>query len=138
MSLWASWFGTPTEEKREQYRALYHDLKNQLSNFNSKLRTMEGKVDNYMGSRPGMSESFIPEDVFSGSERNVKSKIESVRNNQSTDAKKLSRAVDAAYQRYQHYARLAEQERLVREAEQRRQAERRRREMAARNRRNRR
>ena len=40
MSLWASWFGTPTEKKREQYRALYHDLKNQLSNFNSKLRTM--------------------------------------------------------------------------------------------------
>lgn len=138
MSLWASWFGTPTEKKREQYRALYHDLNNQLNDFNTKLRTMKGKVDNYVGGRPGMSESFIPEDVFSGSERNVKNKIEAIRNNQSTDATRLSRAVDAAFQRYQHYARLAEQERIAREAEQRRQAERRRREMAERNRRNRR
>lgn len=136
MSLWDLWFGTPTEKKREEYRALYDDLNSQLTNFKAKLKTMEGKVEQYIGSRPDISESFIPEDVFSASERNVKFKIEAVKSNQSSDMARLSQAVDAAYQRYQYYARLAEQERLEREAEQRRQAERRRREAAERNRRN--
>ena len=36
---------------------------------------------------------------------------------QSSDAKNLSSAVDAAYERYKYYDRLAEQERKEREAE---------------------
>lgn len=36
---------TDTEKKREQYKALYNDLNSQLKSFNSKLKTMEGKVD---------------------------------------------------------------------------------------------
>lgn len=135
MSFLDAWFGTPTEQKREQYKALYNDLNAYLTDFNAKLKTMEEKVSTYTGSRPTMSESFIPEDVFSVSEVSVKGKIDTVASHQSTDATKLSHAVDAAYQRYQHYARLAEQERLEREAEQRRQAERHRREIEERHRR---
>lgn len=126
MSLWDAWFGTPTEKKREQYKALYNDLKGQLRDFNAKLKTIEGKVDNYNHSRPTMSSSYIPEDVFSESEKNVHTKVESVRQTQSSDATSLSSAVDAAYERYQHYARLAEQERQEREAAAIRQAEERR------------
>lgn len=126
MSLWDAWFGTDTEKKREQYKALYNDLNSQLKSFNSKLKTMEGKVDSYNSSRPSMSLSFIPEDVFSDSEGRVKGKVDTVRTNQSSDAKSLSSAVDAAYERYKYYDRLAEQERREREAEARRQAEERR------------
>ena len=126
MSFLDTWFGTPTEKKREQYKALYNDLNSQLKSFNSKLKTMEGKVDSYSSSQPSMSLSIIPEDVFSDSENRVKTKVESVISNQSSDVSKLSRAVDAAYERYQYYARLAEQERREREAEARRQAEERR------------
>lgn len=126
MSFLDAWFGTPTEKKREQYKALYNDLNSQLKSFNSKLKTMEGKVDSYNSSRPSMSSSFIPEDVFSDSENRVKTKVGAVISNQSSDVRKLSRAVDAAYERYQYYARLAEQERREREAEARRQAEERR------------
>ena len=84
---------------------------------------MEGKVDSYNNSRPSMSTSYIPEDVFSDSEGRVKGKVDTVRTNQSSDAKNLSSAVDAAYERYKYYDRLAEQERKDREAEARRQAE---------------
>ena len=96
MSFLDTWFGTPTEKKREQYKALYNALNSQLKSFKAKLKTMEGKVDSYNSSH------------------------------QSSDVSKLSRAVDAAYERYQYYARLAEQERREREAEARRQAEERR------------
>lgn len=123
MSFWDAWFGTPTEKKREQYRTLYNDLNSQLKTFKSKLKTMEGKVDSYNNSRPSMSTSYIPEDVFSDSEGRVKGKVDTVRTNQSSDAKNLSTAVDAAYERYKYYDRLAEQERKEREAEARRQAE---------------
>lgn len=123
MSFWDAWFGTPTEKKREQYRTLYNDLNSQLKTFKSKLKTMEGKVDSYNNSRPSMSTSYIPEDVFSDSEGRVKAKVDTVRTNQSSDAKNLSSAVDAAYERYKYYDRLAEQERKEREAEARRQAE---------------
>lgn len=123
MSFWDAWFGTPTEKKREQYRTLYNDLNSQLKTFKSKLKTMEGKVDSYNNSRPSMSTSYIPEDVFSDSESRVKGKVDTVRTNQSSDAKNLSSAVDAAYERYKYYDRLAEQERKEREAEARRQAE---------------
>ena len=126
MSFLDTWFGTPTEKKREQYKALYNALNSQLKSFKAKLKTMEGKVDSYNSSRPSMSLSIIPEDVFSDSENRVKTKVESVISNQSSDVSKLSRAVDAAYERYQYYARLAEQERREREAEARRQAEERR------------
>lgn len=126
MSFLDTWFGTPTEKKREQYKALYSALNSQLKSFKAKLKTMEGKVDSYNSSRPSMSLSIIPEDVFSDSENRVKTKVESVISNQSSDVSKLSRAVDAAYERYQYYARLAEQERREREAEARRQAEERR------------
>ncbi|NMD84494.1 MULTISPECIES: hypothetical protein [Streptococcus] len=126
MSLWDAWFGTPTEKKREQYKTLYNDLNSQLKSFKTKLKMIEGKVDSYNSSRPSMSLSIIPEDVFSDSENRVKTKVESVISNQSSDVSKLSRAVDAAYERYQYYARLAEQERREREAEARRQAEERR------------
>lgn len=126
MSFLDTWFGTPTEKKREQYKALYNALNSQLKSFKAKLKTMEGKVDSYNSSRPSMSLSIIPEDVFSDSENRVKTKVESVISNQSNDVSKLSRAVDAAYERYQYYARLAEQERREREAEARRQAEERR------------
>lgn len=126
MSLWDAWFGTPTEKKREQYKTLYNDLNGQLKSFKTKLKMIEGKVDSYNSSRPSMSLSIIPEDVFSDSENRVKTKVESVISNQSSDVSKLSRAVDAAYERYQYYARLAEQERREREAEARRQAEERR------------
>lgn len=111
MSLWYAWFGTPTEKKREQYKTLYNDLNSQLKSFKTKLKMIEGKVDSYNSSRPSMSLSIIPEDVFSDSENRVKTKVESVISNQSSDVRKLSRAVDAAYERYQYYARLAEQER---------------------------
>ncbi|MFS9015240.1 hypothetical protein QM931_05170 [Streptococcus infantis] len=123
MSFWDAWFGTPTEKKREQYRTLYNDLNSQLKTFKTKLKTMEGKVDSYNNSRPSMSTSYIPEDVFSDSEGRVKGKVDTVRTNQSSDAKNLSSAVDAAYERYKYYDRLAEQERKEREAEARRQAE---------------
>lgn len=123
MSFWDAWFGTPTEKKREQYRTLYNDLNSQLKTFKSKLKTMEGKVDSYNNSRPSMSTSYIPEDVFSDSEGRVKGKVDTVRTNQSSDAKNLSSAVDVAYERYKYYDRLAEQERKEREAEARRQAE---------------
>lgn len=123
MSFWDAWFGTPTEKKREQYRTLYNDLNSQLKTFKAKLKTMEGKVDSYNNSRPSMSTSYIPEDVFSDSESRVKGKVDTVRTNQSSDAKNLSSAVDAAYERYKYYDRLAEQERKEREAEARRQAE---------------
>lgn len=123
MSFWDAWFGTPTEKKREQYRTLYNDLNSQLKTFKAKLKTMEGKVDSYNNSRPSMSTSYIPEDVFSDSESRVKGKVDTVRTNQSSDAKNLSSAVDAAYERYKYYDRLAEQEREEREAEARRQAE---------------
>ena len=123
MSFWDAWFGTPTEKKREQYRTLYNDLNSQLKTFKAKLKTMEGKVDSYNNSRPSMSTSYIPEDVFSDSEGRVKGKVDTVRTNQSRDAKNLSSAVDAAYERYKYYDRLAEQERKEREAEARRQAE---------------
>ena len=123
MSFWDAWFGTPTEKKREQYRTLYNDLNSQLKTFKAKLKTMEGKVDSYNNSRPSMSTSYIPEDVFSDSEGRVKRKVDTVRTNQSSDAKNLSSAVDAAYERYKYYDRLAEQERKEREAEARRQAE---------------
>ena len=126
MSLWDAWFGTPTEKKREQYKTLYNDLNSQLKSFKTKLKMIEGKVDSYNSSRPSMSLSIIPEDVFTDSENRVKTKVESVISNQSSDVSKLSRAVDAAYERYQYYARLAEQERREREAEARRQAEERR------------
>ena len=126
MSLWDAWFGTPTEKNREQYKTLYNDLNSQLKSFKTKLKMIEGKVDSYNSSRPSMSLSIIPEDVFSDSENRVKTKVESVISNQSSDVSKLSRAVDAAYERYQYYARLAEQERREREAEARRQAEERR------------
>ena len=126
MSFLDTWFGTPTEKKREQYKTLYNALNSQLKSFKAKLKTMEGKVDSYNSSRPSMSLSIIPEDVFSDSENRVKTKVESVISNQSSDVSKLSRAVDAAYERYQYYARLAEQERREREAEARRQAEERR------------
>lgn len=126
MSLWYAWFGTPTEKKREQYKTLYNDLNSQLKSFKTKLKMIEGKVDSYNSSRPSMSLSIIPEDVFSDSENRVKTKVESVISNQSSDVRKLSRAVDAAYERYQYYARLAEQELREREAEARRQAEERR------------
>lgn len=123
MSFWDAWFGTPTEKKREQYRTLYNDLNSQLKTFKAKLKTMEGKVDSYNNSRPSMSTSYIPEDVFSDSEGRVKGKVDTVRTNQSSDVKNLSTAVDAAYERYKYYDRLAEQERKEREAEARRQAE---------------
>ena len=123
MSFWDAWFGTPTEKKREQYRTLYNDLNSQLKTFKAKLKTMEGKVDSYNNSRPSMSTSSIPEHVFSDSEGRVKGKVDTVRTNQSSDAKNLSSAVDAAYERYKYYDRLAEQERKEREAEARRQAE---------------
>ena len=123
MSFWDAWFGTPTEKKREQYGTLYNDLNSQLKTFKAKLKTMEGKVDSYNNSRPSMSTSYIPEDVFSDSEGRVKGKVDTVRTNQSSDAKNLSSAVDAAYERYKYYDRLAEQERKEREAEARRQAE---------------
>lgn len=123
MSFWDAWFGTPTEKKREQYRTLYNDLNSQLKTFKAKLKTMEGKVDSYNNSRPSMSTSYIPEDVFGDSEGRVKGKVDTVRTNQSSDAKNLSTAVDAAYERYKYYDRLAEQERKEREAEARRQAE---------------
>ena len=123
MSLWDAWFGTDTEKKREQYKALYNDLNSQLKRFKEKLKEMEGKVDSYNNSRPSMSTSFIPEDVFSDSEGRVKGKVDTVRTNQSSDAKSLSSAVDAAYERYKYYDRLAEEERKEREAEARRQAE---------------
>lgn len=123
MSFWDAWFGTPTEKKREQYRTLYNDLNSQLKTFKAKLKTMEGKVDSYNNSRPSMSTSYIPEDVFSDSEGRVKGKVDTVRTNQSSDVKNLSSAVDAAYERYKYYDRLAEQERKEREAEARRQAE---------------
>ncbi len=123
MSFWDAWFGTPTEKKREQYRTLYNDLNSQLKTFKAKLKTMEGKVDSYNNSRPSMSTNYIPEDVFSDSEGRVKGKVDTVRTNQSSDAKNLSSAVDAAYERYKYYDRLAEQERKEREAEARRQAE---------------
>ena len=123
MSFWDAWFGTPTEKKREQYRTLYNDLNSQLKTFKAKLKTMEEKVDSYNNSRPSMSTSYIPEDVFSDSEGRVKGKVDTVRTNQSSDAKNLSSAVDAAYERYKYYDRLAEQERKEREAEARRQAE---------------
>ena len=123
MSFWDAWFGPPTEKKREQYRTLYNDLNSQLKTFKTKLKTMEGKVDSYNNSRPSMSTSYIPEDVFSDSEGRVKGKVDTVRTNQSSDAKNLSSAVDAAYERYKYYDRLAEQERKEREAEARRQAE---------------
>ena len=126
MSLWYAWFGTLTEKKREQYKTLYNDLNSQLKSFKTKLKMIEGKVDSYNSSRPSMSLSIIPEDVFSDSENRGKTKVESVISNQSSDVRKLSRAVDAAYERYQYYARLAEQERREREAEARRQAEERR------------
>lgn len=124
MSWWDAWFGTATEKKREQYKSLYNDLKAKKSDFNSRLKTMKTRVSNYESNRPGMSESFIPEDVFSVSEKNVGKKVNSVKDNQSADAKALDDAVDAAYQRYRYYAQLAEQERVQREAEARRQRER--------------
>ncbi|KXT81282.1 hypothetical protein [Streptococcus oralis] len=64
MSLWDALFGTDTEKKREQYKALYNDLNSQLKSFEEKLKEMEGKVDSYNNSRPSMSTSFIPEDCF--------------------------------------------------------------------------
>lgn len=33
MSLWDALFGTDTEKKREQYKALYNDLNSQLKSF---------------------------------------------------------------------------------------------------------
>lgn len=134
MSIWHAWFGTATEKKREQYRNLYNDLKSKESDFKRRLKTMKTKVSNYKSNRPTMSDAFIPEDVFSASEKNVASKVSSVRDNQSKDARALSDAVDAAYQRYRHYAQLAEQERIEREAEARRQREKQRREAEARRR----
>ena len=126
MSLWYAWFGTPTEKKREQYKTLYNDLNSQLKSFKTKLKMIEGKVDSYNSSLHSVSLSITSGDVFSDSENRVKTKVESVISNQSSDVRKLSRAVDAAYERYQYYARLAEQERREREAEARRQAEERR------------
>ncbi|MGT2743028.1 hypothetical protein [Streptococcus plurextorum] len=120
MSFLNVYFGTPTEQKRDQYKALYNELNTCLTNFNLKLKKVEEKVDNYSGSRPTMSESFIPEDVFAVSEASVKRKVEEISGHQSLDSGKLSQAVDAAYQRYLYYAQLAEQERLAREAEERR------------------
>ena len=45
MSFWDALFGTDTEKKREQYKALYNDLNSQLKSFKEKLKAMEGKVD---------------------------------------------------------------------------------------------
>ena len=123
MSLWDAWFGTPTEKKREAYKALYHDLNHCLSDFQHTLKNMEEKVDGYIGQRPHMNNAIIPEDIFGASEARIKGQVEIVKNHQVIDARKLSNAVDAAYQRYQYYAHLAEQERLDREAAQRYQAE---------------
>lgn len=80
-------------KEKEQYRTLYNDLNSQLKIFKTKLKTMEGKVDSYNNSRPSMSTSYIP-DVFSDSEGRVKGKVDTVRTNQSSDAKNLSSAID--------------------------------------------
>lgn len=124
MSWWYAWFGTETEKKREQYRSLYHDLKSKQSQFDNQLKTMKTRISNYNSNRPWMTETFIPEDVFSVSEKSVRSKVGSVRDNQSTDGKALADAVDAAYRRFLYYENLAEQERIQREAEARKQRER--------------
>ena len=123
MSWWDAWFGTATEKKREQYKSLYRDLKSKKSDFDNKLKSMKTKVSNYQSDRPAMSTGFIPEDVFAVSEQNVQSKVLAVKDHQVSDSKALEKAVDAAYRRYQHYARLAEQERIQREAEAKRQRE---------------
>ena len=123
MSWWIYWFGTATEKKREQYKALYNDLNRLLNQFNTKLKAMETSVSSYESGRPNMSSTFIPEDIFSESESRLKTKVTAVRDNQSTDVEKLSAAVDAAYNRYKYYEMMANQERLEREAEDRRQAE---------------
>ena len=64
-------------------------MNSQLKTFKAKLKTMEGKVDSYNNSRPSMSTSYIPEDVFSDSEGRVKGKVDTVRTNQSSDAKNM-------------------------------------------------
>lgn len=81
--------GLAHQKKREQYRTLYNDLNSQLKTFKAKLKMMEGKVDSYNNSRPSMSTSYIPEDVFSDSEGRVKGKVDTVRTNQSSDAKNM-------------------------------------------------
>lgn len=124
MGFWAARFGTPTEKKREQYKALYDDLDRCWTDFYAKLKKVTEKVSNYTDSRVTMSESFIPEDVFSTSESSVKEKVMKLKSNQEADSTNLIFAIDAAYQRYQYYAQLAEDERIEREAEQRRKLER--------------
>ena len=80
----------------EKKREQYRTLYNDL---NSQLKTFKAKL------------------------KTMEGKVDTVRTNQSSDAKNLSSAVDAAYERYKYYDRLAEQERKEREAEARRQAE---------------
>ncbi|WP_228099249.1 MULTISPECIES: hypothetical protein [unclassified Granulicatella] len=127
--MFEEWFGTPTEKKREKYKALYYELNDCLTQFTKQLNMLEESVNRYTNDRPSMMTSFIPEDVFSTSELNVHRKVEELKSGQAVDIKKLSRAVDSAYQRYKHYEHLAIQEQREREEQERREREKRQREL---------
>ena len=126
MNIIAEWFGTDTEKKRERYRALYNDLKSCYTDYKSDLKILEGKIEGYENSRPEMSNSYIPEDEFSGREKRIKTRVGIVKGCLAADADSLSEAVDAAYARYKYYEKLAEEEHREREAAARREDEKRR------------
>ncbi|HEM3598595.1 TPA: hypothetical protein U1C28_001726 [Streptococcus suis] len=119
------WFGggTPTEQKRDQYKRLYNKLLSLSQDFDRKEKQLSQRVDTYLSNRANMEASYIPEDVFSNSESTARSKVVLLKSHQSSDGAKLAEAVSAAYSRYQYYHRLAIQE----AEERRREAERRRR-----------
>ncbi len=103
-------------KEREQYKALYSDLNSQLKSFNSKLKTMEGKsIAVPILDLPNV-QVFIPEDVFGEWWRSSEKLMlyEPI----SLATQSLSSAVDAAYERYKYYERLAEQERRERKLKQ--------------------
>ena len=124
------WFGggTPTEQKRDQYKRLYDQLLSLSQDFDTKAKQLNQHVDDYLSARPTMSASSIPEDVFSDSESRARSQVVLLKSNQTSDGAKLAEAVSAAYSRYQYYDRLAiqEAEERQREAESRKQKNKRR------------
>lgn len=122
--------GTATEQKRDKYKKLYNKLKNYSLEFDKEAKLMSEKIESYIGNRPDMNSAYIPEDIFSESETNVRTKIISMQHRQLNDGSKLLEAVSVAYDRYSYYKRLAIQEAEERAARARREAERRKKELS--------
>ncbi|WP_018664843.1 hypothetical protein [Heyndrickxia acidiproducens] len=107
-------FKTDTEIKRDHYKQLYEHLKHTLNDFDKNVEEAHTAYASYTGSVPNLSNKDIPSKDFDPAREKLNQKLKKYFDQEKQKRSGLVSAKNKAYEKYNHYKRLA-----VKEAEER-------------------